>query len=82
MDPITLSASVAGFLSLAIKITKILGSYVTNVQSAPAEARELTTQVTALCHVLETVVNVLRSDDIEATSFERPSVLFSVIQAC
>jgi hypothetical protein len=82
MDPIRLSASAAGFFSLAIQLTKIIGGYVTNVQSAPAEARELTTEVKALSHVLETVVDVLRSEDIESTSFEEQSVLFSVIGAC
>jgi hypothetical protein len=53
MDAFTISTGVAGFLSLALEISKILKAYVDGVKSAPEEARNLLVEVTALCHALE-----------------------------
>jgi hypothetical protein len=62
MDAFTISTGVAGFLSLALEISKILKAYVDGVQSAPKEARNLLVEVTALCHALEQLVQFLRKD--------------------
>lgn len=35
-----------------------------------------------LSHVLETLVDILRSDDAEATTFDEQSLLFSVVNSC
>jgi hypothetical protein len=82
MDPLSLSASIAGLLSLSLEVTKILTNFLSTVKSAPSEANSLTTEVTALSQVLETLVEVLRSDDSEVTTFDEQSILCSIISAC
>jgi hypothetical protein len=82
MDPLGLSASVAGFLSLAIEVTKILNAYVNDVKDAPQEASELNTKATILSDVLEKLIEILRSDDVEATTFDDQSLLFLVVKSC
>ncbi|KAI5812827.1 hypothetical protein BZA77DRAFT_346729 [Pyronema omphalodes] len=86
MDPLSLSASAAGLLSLAIEVTKILTGYISAVKSAPQDASELNTEMLALCHILEKLVEILRSDDdigIDSeASFNDQSVLRSVISVC
>jgi hypothetical protein len=84
MDPLGLSASVAGLLSLALEVTKILNGYIGGVVSAPQEALELNTEITALHHVLRSIIDVLRKEDIEneTVTFDRQSIMCSVISAC
>jgi hypothetical protein len=81
MDPLSLSASVAGFIGLAIQISQILKAYIDGVQSAPEEARNLLTQVAALCQVLQDLVHFLRSEDLKGRSFAKTSVLCVAIAA-
>jgi hypothetical protein len=82
MDPLNLSASVAGFLGLAIEVTKILSSYVSDVKDASQEASELNTKVSILSHVLRELVDILQSDNMKATTFDEQSLLFSVVNSC
>ncbi|KAI5786234.1 hypothetical protein FPQ18DRAFT_308786 [Pyronema domesticum] len=86
MDPLSLSASAAGLLSLAIEVTKILTSYTSAVKSAPQDASELNTEILALGHILEKLVEILRIDHDAGTgggtSFDEQSVLRSVMSAC
>jgi hypothetical protein len=81
MDPLSLSASIVGFISLAIEVTKILGVFIGDVKSAPQEATDLMTEVAALVNVLQTLVEDLREDHGE-TIFEEQAVLCTVISAC
>ncbi|KAI5818432.1 hypothetical protein BZA77DRAFT_15156 [Pyronema omphalodes] len=80
MDAFTISTGVAGFLSLALEISKILKSYVDGVKSAPEEAHTLLTNVTALCHVLEQLVRFLRKDN--KGNFANTSAMVAAIEAC
>ncbi|KAI5787945.1 hypothetical protein FPQ18DRAFT_68253 [Pyronema domesticum] len=82
MDPLSLSAGVAGFLGLAIEVTKILNAYIKDVNDAPKETSELKTKVSILSHVLEKLVDILQSDDVEAITFGEQSLLFSVVSSC
>jgi hypothetical protein len=68
MDPFTISMGVAGFLSLALEVIKILIDYVGAVKSAPNEARELQTEITALCHPLRELFNFLRQKEFQGRS--------------
>ncbi|KAI5789569.1 hypothetical protein FPQ18DRAFT_43339 [Pyronema domesticum] len=81
MSPLSIAASVAGFLSLAIELTKIISTYVADVKSAPSDASALRTEITALCKVLKMVEGILRSDKINGT-FDEQSILYSIINAC
>ncbi|KAI5818441.1 hypothetical protein BZA77DRAFT_342841 [Pyronema omphalodes] len=80
MDAFTISTGVAGFLSLALEISKILKSYVDGVKSAPEEAHTLLTNVTALCDVLEQLVRFLRKD--YKGNFANTSAMAAAIEAC
>ncbi|KAI5816207.1 hypothetical protein BZA77DRAFT_344472 [Pyronema omphalodes] len=80
MDAFTISTGVAGFLSLALEITKILTAYIDGVKSAPEEARNLLAQVTALCHTLEQLTQFLRKD--YNGNFAETSALISAVEAC
>jgi hypothetical protein len=72
---------VAGLLSLALEVTRTLHNYISGVKSATQNASELNSEVSALWHVLETLVEALRNDDIDTKSkaFDDQSILRSVI---
>jgi hypothetical protein len=53
MDPLSLSASVAGLLSLGMELGKVLGRFISDVKSARQDATELNIKVSALCNVLD-----------------------------
>jgi hypothetical protein len=80
MDPFTIATGLSGFLSLAIEITKILGGYVSDVKSAPEDAHNLLVEVTALCHVLDQLINFLRTNS--KGDFAPTSALYIVIMSC
>ncbi|CCX08581.1 hypothetical protein FPQ18DRAFT_387597 [Pyronema domesticum] len=82
MDPLSLSASVAGLMSQAMEVTKILSQYTRDVKSALDDVNELSTEVSALSHVLNTAVTILRSNELEGTSFTEQSILSSVVTSC
>ncbi|CCX29629.1 hypothetical protein FPQ18DRAFT_388270 [Pyronema domesticum] len=82
MDPLSLSAFVVGIISLALERTEILTTFTTTVVSAASEASSLKIEITTLTHVLETLVSILRSDDFDGATFERHSILCSVVSAC
>jgi spore germination protein YaaH len=81
MDPLSISAAVAGFLGVAVQISGILQDCVTGVQSAPEEARNLLSEVTTLSNVLQNLVKFLRGEDLKGRSFDKGSVLHIAIEA-
>jgi hypothetical protein len=80
MDPLSISAAVAGFLSLAMDISTILKDYISGVKSAPEDAQNLLVEVATLCKVLDDLVKFLRSDDLKGRKFEKTSVLLMAIE--
>lgn len=52
-DPLSIIASVAGLISLAKVIGKMIANYVSSVKSAPDDAERLRTELTVLGFVLE-----------------------------
>jgi hypothetical protein len=80
MDPFTLSTRVAGFLSLALEISKILDTYVSDIKSAREDAEDMVTEVDNLCHVLDQLVQFLRND--VKRNFEPTFTLHLVINSC
>jgi hypothetical protein len=82
MDPLSISAAVAGFLSLAMDISKILKDYIGGVQSAHEDSQNLLKEVEILCHVLEKLVQFLGSEDLKGKSFDKTSVLQLAVGAC
>jgi hypothetical protein len=83
MDPLILSASVAGLVSLALEVSKMIGAYVDDVHSATGDSRDLYAELTALHQVLEKLVAFLRGDGARSgLSFKNTSVLSSAISVC
>jgi hypothetical protein len=82
MDPFTLATGVAGILSLAMDITKVVKEYVDGVKDAPKSARSLHQEITALGHVLDQLVDFLRSENAKGNTFDKTSALCSMIAIC
>ncbi|KAI5816814.1 hypothetical protein BZA77DRAFT_280313 [Pyronema omphalodes] len=82
MDPLSIAAAVAGFLSLAGQIATTLKDYADGVQSAPGEVQSLYQEVTALRQVLESFVGFLKKDDLRGRKLDSSCVLFNAVQAC
>lgn len=80
MDPLSICAGVAGFLSLAVEISKILSVYIGDAKSAPKEAQCLLMEVDSLCLVLDQLVKLLRED--VKDDFKETSALLTIITAC
>lgn len=81
-DPLTISTGVAGLLALAIDISTILKRYISDVKDAKTEAGILLTEVSILNEVLERLVGLLRSEDVQEISFDETAILGSVITLC
>jgi cell division control protein 24 len=77
-DPLSIAASVAGLISLANEIGKIIASYVSSVKSAPDDAERLRTELTALSFGLEQMRKFLLQEELDA-SFDDTSFLASVL---
>ncbi|KAI5810780.1 hypothetical protein BZA77DRAFT_162396 [Pyronema omphalodes] len=82
MDPLSIAAAVAGFLSLADQIATTLKEYADEVKSAPAEVQSLHQEVIALRQVLEDFVGFLRETNLSGCKFESSSALFKAVEAC
>jgi hypothetical protein len=80
MDPFTISTGIAGFLSLAIEITKILSTFISDAKSAHADAQLLLSEVESLCTVLEQFAKFLRYDFRGA--FTAQSALYAAVIGC
>lgn len=80
MDPISVSSGVAGFLSLAMEILRILTAYIGNVKPVSDDAHNLLKEILALCHILEQLVALLRND--VKGQFAPTSSISVVIIAC
>jgi CRISPR/Cas system CSM-associated protein Csm2 small subunit len=84
VDAFSISTGVAGFMSLAIEISKFLSSYSSSFKSAREDAQRLHTEIDALCHVLKELIQFLRNEDNKAMNgpFEKTSFLCSSIELC
>jgi hypothetical protein len=81
MDPLSVSASAAGLLSLAVGTAGILKSIIDGAQSAPEEAQNLLAEITTLSDVLQDLVQFLRTDHLTEQRFEKTSVLRMTIES-
>lgn len=84
MDPISLSVSVAGFLSLDIELTKLISTFIGDVKSAPQEASDLHTEIATLyISCAREVDQLLWSNSPEnGEEIGEQSILVLVISAC
>ena len=82
MDPLSLTASIVGLISFAIDVTKTVTEYISDVRHAPAESRELASELSALTNALDSLSTFLTRQDEESTSFKDTSVLYSTTRLC
>jgi hypothetical protein len=78
-DPLSIAASVAGLISLANEVGKIIASCVGSVKSAPDEAGRLHMELAALGVVLEQMRTFILQEDLHGSCFDDTSVLASVL---
>jgi hypothetical protein len=65
MDPLSLSASAAGFFGLAVQIRTMLKGYISGMRNAPSEAGLLLAEIASLCSVLEKLITFLGNQDLQ-----------------
>ncbi|OAL32656.1 Serine/threonine-protein kinase GCN2 [Fonsecaea nubica] len=82
MDPLSLTASVAGLLSLTINVTDILSKYIRSVKKAEQESLELKQELCSLCEVLKQLDQFLDGEKGLPPRFKDTSALFTSIQTC
>ncbi|KAI5810770.1 hypothetical protein BZA77DRAFT_347536 [Pyronema omphalodes] len=76
MDPLSITAAVAGFVSLAGQIAMTLNAYVDSVRSAPSEVKSLYLEVKALSQVLGKFAQFVKDD------LHGDCVLFDAVESC
>jgi hypothetical protein len=81
MDPLSLSASAAGFFGLAVQIRTMLKGYISGMRNAPSEAGLLLAEIASLCSVLEKLITFLGNQDLQQCRFDKTSVLRAAIEA-
>ena len=82
MDPITATSSVAGLLSLAIRVGDILYVQIRTFKNAPKEAKELSDELETLCQVLTSLKKFLESRESKGIKFEETSAMLGAISGC
>jgi hypothetical protein len=82
MDPVTLSVSVAGLLSLAIQLTQVTQKFVSQVSHAAKESKELLDELKTLGQTLGQLEKFLNDENAKNNSFEKTSVLWGAMRDC
>jgi hypothetical protein len=83
MDGVSLAASIAGLVSLALDIAQTLHKYYSDVESAPKDIESLTQEAKALSKVLAQLETFLSKEGAKGNSFNQTaSVLASTLRDC
>ncbi|KAI5816329.1 hypothetical protein BZA77DRAFT_62930 [Pyronema omphalodes] len=82
MDPLSISAAVSGFLSLAGQIATTLKDYIDGVKAAPGEVQSLHLEVMAFSEVLGSFMGFMKADHLHGRNLESSCVLLIAVQAC
>jgi hypothetical protein len=81
MDPFSVTAGVAGLLSLSIQVTQVTQKYMSSVKNAPKQARELVDKLTALVAVLKQLGLFIKREA-HGGNFGESSVLYGAVKRC
>lgn len=81
MDPFSVTAGIAGLLSLSLQIQQIVAKYIESAKNAPQEAQALAVKLTALISVLEQLERFLEKHA-GGGHFTESSVLYSTTKQC
>jgi len=79
-DPLSITASVAGIISLTIQVSKLLREQIKAYRGALKDAQEILEQVEAISEVLQSLERLLIGDTTKV-SFEKTSALITTCDA-
>jgi hypothetical protein len=82
MDPFSITAGVAGLLSLAIQVHNIVSNYTASAKHATTESQELHTELRALVSVLEQLERFIERQSHLGGKFADSSILYSTTTTC
>jgi len=82
MDPFSITAGIAGLLSLAIQVQQIVSKYTASVKHAAIESQELHTELRALVTVLEQLERFIERQCHRGGKFEDSSILYGATSSC
>lgn len=82
LDPFSLTAGIAGLISLTFQATKIVADYTSSVTQAATESQELAVELATLALALRTLDQFLDRDGAKFKSLKNTSVLYSVTSTC
>ncbi|KIW29891.1 uncharacterized protein PV07_05677 [Cladophialophora immunda] len=82
MDPLSLTASIAGLLSLTVQVTEIISEYISTVKNAEQESLELRQELRSFCEVLKQLEQFLNGENGPPPRFEGTTALYTSIQTC
>jgi hypothetical protein len=82
MDPFSITAGIAGLLSLAIQVQQIISKYTASVKNVASESHELYTELKALVSVLEQLERFIERQSHTGGKFEDSSILYGTTSSC
>ena len=82
MDGISAASSIAGLLSVALRVGMTVGAYVKSVKGASKGAQRMEREIQALSSVLKQLGEFLQSKDADHLAFEPISVLLVATNSC
>lgn len=81
MDPFSVTAGIAGLLSLTVQLTQILSDYTSSVKNAVAESHDLMVELGALVTVLQQLERFLEGQA-PTGRFQDSSIIYATIKTC
>ena len=82
MDPLSLAASVAGLVSLALQVSGTIGAYCKSVKDAPKSVEEISRELLLLISALQQLENFLKSQPLKQSAFDQSSLLATAFISC
>ena len=77
-----MAASVAGLVSLTLKVSSTIGSYCRSVKNARKDVHEVAQELASMLNLLHQLLEFLRSQQLKTKFFESTSVLATAITVC
>ena len=82
MDPLSLAASVAGLVSLALQVSGTIGAYCKSVKDTPESVQEISRELLLLVSALQQFESFLKSQPLKQNAFDKSSLLAKALISC
>ena len=82
MDPLSLAASIAGLISLALDASQAVGSYYHAAKGASRSIQVINDELSLMRSVLGQLENLLQSPQMKQSSFAQSSILRTALDSC